>query len=132
MYAAARSGLVLFVADLFHPVGGLAVETFLNGDMRHSRGWRGAVPVFLTRLEPDHVTWPNVLDRTTPALYPAAASRHDQVLAQRVAGSNVTLAPTARAGSGASNRGSMRTAPVKYSAGPLPEGCEPLLLMSIF
>jgi hypothetical protein len=22
--------------------------------------------------------------------------------------------------------------PVKYSAGPLPEGCEPLLLMSIF
>src|SRR6266566_42912 len=80
-----RSGLVLFVADLFHPVGGLAVETFLNGDMRHGRGWRGAVPVFLTRLEPDHVTRPNFLDRTTPALYPAAASRHDQGLAQGVA-----------------------------------------------
>src|SRR5947209_8828030 len=51
--------------------------------------------------------------------------------AVRAPGSNVTLAPTARAGSGASNRGSMRTAPVKYSADPLPEGCEPLLLMSI-
>src|SRR3989440_12548659 len=81
----ARSGLVLFVADLFHPVGGLAVETFLNGDMRHGRGWRGTVPMFLTWLEPDHVPWPNDLDRTTPALYPAAAIRHDQGLAQRVA-----------------------------------------------
>src|SRR6266566_9842624 len=37
-----RSGLVLFVADLFHPVGGLAVELFLNGDVRHGRGCRGA------------------------------------------------------------------------------------------
>src|SRR5579885_3682342 len=52
--------------------------------------------------------------------------------AVRAPGSNVTLAPRTRAGSGASNRGSMRTAPVKYSAGPFPEGCEPLLLMSIF
>src|SRR5437016_5137463 len=52
--------------------------------------------------------------------------------AERAPGSNVTLAPRARAGSGASNRGSMRTLPVKYSAGPLAEGCEPLFLMSIF
>ncbi len=51
--------------------------------------------------------------------------------AVRAPGSNVTLALTARAGSGAWNRGSMRTAPVKYSADPFPEGCEPLLLMSI-
>src|SRR5215213_5768294 len=28
-------------------------------------------------------------------------------------------------------RGSTRTLPVKYSAGPLPEGCEPLRLISI-
>jgi hypothetical protein len=39
----------------------------------------------LTRRDPDHVTRPNLLDRTTPALYPAAAGRHDQGLAQRVA-----------------------------------------------
>ncbi len=51
--------------------------------------------------------------------------------AVRAPDSNVTLAPSARAGSCASNRGSMRTVPVKYSAGPLAEGCEPLLLMSI-
>ena len=42
------------------------------------------------------------------------------------------LTPSARAGSFAWNNGSMRTVPVKYSAGPLLEGCEPLLLMSIF
>src|SRR5262249_54532631 len=46
-------------------------------------------------------------------------------------GSNVTLPPRTRAGSGASNRGSIRTLPVKYSADPLPEGCEPLRLISI-
>src|SRR5205823_1630519 len=51
--------------------------------------------------------------------------------AVRAPGSNVTLAPTARAGSGAWNRGSMRTEPVKYSADPFPEGCEPLVVMSI-
>src|SRR5437763_2052446 len=51
--------------------------------------------------------------------------------AVRAPGSNVTLAPRTRAGSGASNRGSIRTVPVKYSAGPLPEGCEPHGLISM-
>src|SRR6185295_12409103 len=51
--------------------------------------------------------------------------------AVRAPGSNVTLAPTARAGSGASNRGSIRTVPVNQSAGPLPDGPEPLRLISI-
>jgi len=45
--------------------------------------------------------------------------------ALRAPGSKVTLAPLVRAGSGASNNGSMRTLPVKYSAGPLPEDHEP-------
>src|SRR2546430_6648880 len=51
--------------------------------------------------------------------------------AVRAPGSNVTLAPATRAGSGAANNGSMRTVPVNHSAGPLAEGCEPLRLMSI-
>src|SRR6266542_2325113 len=59
---------VLFVADLFHPVHRLAVELFLNGDVRHGRGRRGAVPVLLTRREPYHVARPNLLDRAAPAL----------------------------------------------------------------
>src|SRR5437867_13088667 len=51
--------------------------------------------------------------------------------AVRAPGSNVTLTLRTRAGSGAWNSGSMRTLPVKYSSGPLPEGCEPLLLSCI-
>src|SRR5881275_2809074 len=51
--------------------------------------------------------------------------------AVRAPGSNVTLAPTALAGLFAWNKGSTRTAPVKYSADPFVEGCEPLRLISI-
>src|SRR5438132_8986790 len=51
--------------------------------------------------------------------------------AVRAPGSNVTLAPATRAGSDAWNNGSIRTVPVNQSAGPLFDGCEPLLLISI-
>src|SRR3954469_10759308 len=51
--------------------------------------------------------------------------------AVRAAGSNVTLAPATRAGSDRSNSGSIRTVPVNQSAGPLPEGREPHLFISI-
>jgi hypothetical protein len=46
-------------------------------------------------------------------------------------GSNVTLAPETRAGLGASNNGSTRTVPVKCSADPLADGCDPPRLISI-
>src|SRR5438094_2970507 len=52
--------------------------------------------------------------------------------AVRAPGSNVTLAPATRAGSGAWNRGSIRTVPVNQSAGPFVEFCEPDLSISIF
>ena len=52
--------------------------------------------------------------------------------AVRAPGSNVTRAPRARAGSGASNNGSIRTEPVKYSAEPFVEGCDPFRLICIF
>src|SRR6266478_7363079 len=51
--------------------------------------------------------------------------------AVRAPGSNVTLAPATRAGSGAWNRGSIRTVPVNQSAGPLFDGCDPHFLISI-
>src|SRR5437868_10495483 len=51
--------------------------------------------------------------------------------AARAPGSNVTLAPDARAGAFACNKGSMRTVPVHQPAGPLLDGCEPFLLVSI-
>jgi hypothetical protein len=37
------SRLGLLVADLFHPVHRLAVELFLNGNVRHGGGWCGAM-----------------------------------------------------------------------------------------
>src|SRR5881398_712102 len=52
--------------------------------------------------------------------------------AVRAPGSNVTLAPRTRAGSGASNNGSIRTVPVNQSAGPSVETCEPLLLIFMY
>src|SRR5215475_406821 len=52
--------------------------------------------------------------------------------AVRAPGSKVTWDPTTRAGSGAWKRGSMRTEPVNQSAGPLPEGCEPARLISMW
>ena len=76
--------LVLLVADRFHPVDNLPVEPSLNGHVRHRRCWRGAVPMFLTRREPDHITGPDFLDRPSPPLRPATASRHDQCLTERV------------------------------------------------
>jgi hypothetical protein len=36
-----------------------------------------------------------------------------------------------RAGAGDCTNGSIRTLPVKFASGPLPEGCEPLALISI-
>ena len=53
---ARESGLVLFIANVFHPVGGLSVDLLLNGHMGHRRGCRGPMPVFLTGRNPDHVT----------------------------------------------------------------------------
>src|SRR5512135_1989790 len=79
-----QSAVVLFVADLFHPIDGLAIEPFLNGDMRHGCGWCGPVPMFLPRREPDYVPRTNFFNRATPALDPARACRHNQGLAQRV------------------------------------------------
>src|SRR5438309_6673443 len=51
--------------------------------------------------------------------------------AVRAPGSNVTALPAARAGALAANRGSIRTVPVNQSAGPLPDGCEPLRVIFI-
>ena len=51
--------------------------------------------------------------------------------AVRAPGSNVTLAPATRAGSGAVKSGSIRTMPVNQSADPRPDGSDPARLMSI-
>ncbi len=107
--------------------------------MGHRRGWSGAVPMLLTRRNPDDVTRPEfprsglpsaVLGHNQPSqigVCPSGWVCH----AVRAPGSKVTLAPKARAGVEGLNSGSTRTVPVKYSAAPLAEGCEPLRLISI-
>src|SRR3954471_1574586 len=49
--------------------------------------------------------------------------------AVRAPGSNVTLAPATRAGAAVWKSGSTRTVPVNQSAGPLADGCDPILLI---
>src|ERR1019366_9502738 len=68
--------LVLIVADLFQPVHGLAIEPLLNRDVRHRRGGRRAVPVFLAGRKPDHVTGPDLLDGPSPTLRATGAGGH--------------------------------------------------------
>src|SRR5262245_4785499 len=82
--AAAASLAVLLIADLFQPVHGPALDRFLDGDMRHRRRRRCAVPVLLAGRKPDHVARPDLLDRAALALRPAAAERDDQGLAERM------------------------------------------------
>jgi hypothetical protein len=74
----------LFVADLLHPIHGLAVALFLDGDVRDGRSRRGAMPMLFARWEPDHVTRPDFLDRSPRALRPAATGGDDNGLTQRV------------------------------------------------
>src|SRR5688572_5875238 len=76
--------VVLVVADLFQPVGGLAVELFHNGNVRHGRGGRSAVPMLLTRREPDHIAGMDLLNWTALTLDPTATGCDNQGLTQRV------------------------------------------------
>jgi hypothetical protein len=79
-----RSGVVLRVADVFHPVDDLAVERFRNRDVRHRCGRRRAVPVLLARREPNDIARLDLLDWPALALREAAAGRHDQRLSERM------------------------------------------------
>src|SRR5438552_17942489 len=74
--------VVLFVADLLHPVDGLAVEFLLDGDVRHRAFWRGAVPMLLSWRKRDHIPGMNLFDRTSIALHEAATIRHNERLTQ--------------------------------------------------
>src|SRR5262245_36208762 len=76
--------VVLLARDLFHPVDDFPVERFLNGVMCHRDIRACAMPVLLIRLEPNHITWADFLDRPAPLLNPTGAGRDDQRLAERM------------------------------------------------
>src|SRR6202047_3898410 len=73
---------VFLVADLPPPIDDLPIEPFLNGDMRHGRCRRRAMPVLFPRREPHHIARPNFLDWTALALRPAAAGCDKQGLTE--------------------------------------------------
>src|SRR4051794_23226803 len=74
--ACPRSGQVLLIRNMLHPVDLLAVQLLLNGDMGNGRGWRGAVPVLFARWDPDYVAGPDFLDGAAPSLGSAAPGGH--------------------------------------------------------
>src|SRR5437763_9539951 len=76
-------------------------------------------------------SWPSLCTQPQPAVTSSVCPSGCVCHAVRAPSSNVTLAPRTRAGSGASNNGSIRTLPVNQSAGPLFEGCDPFLLISM-
>ena len=76
------SRLILLIADLLHPVDYRTVQRFLNGDMRHRRRRGRAMPMLLTGRKPDHIAWPDFLDRAALTLRPAESGRDDQRLTE--------------------------------------------------
>src|SRR6266705_2572675 len=129
---------VFVITHLFHPIHGVSVELLCNRDVRHGRSRRSAVPMLLTWRAPHNVARSNLLDRTSPALHETATGCDDQNLTPRM---RMPCCSSARFeghtssestfGIGRLEQRVMRTVPVKYSAGPFVEGCEPLLVISI-
>jgi len=76
---------ILVFSDVLHPVGGVAVQMFDDGDVGHGCGDRGSMPVALTGCEEDHVAGMDLLDRSALPLHSAQAAGHDQVLPQGMA-----------------------------------------------
>src|SRR3989442_13943592 len=77
-----RSFRISPVANLFHPIHRLAIELFLNGDVRHGGRRPGAVPRLLPGRNPDAITRPNLLDGPPPPPPPARAARDPQYPAE--------------------------------------------------
>src|SRR3974377_670020 len=75
---------VLFVADFLHPVNHFAVEIFRDGEVRHGRGWRRAMPMFFARRKPNHIARTNFFNRSAFALCASAAGYHDECLTERM------------------------------------------------
>src|SRR5437016_5979412 len=79
---AIRSDLILLVRDFLHPFNDLAVESFLDRDVRHRRRGRRPMPMLFAGRAHDHITRPDFFYGAAPALDPSAAGRHDQRLTE--------------------------------------------------
>jgi hypothetical protein len=91
---------------VLHPIHGSPVQLLGNGDVAHRGLVGGAMPIAMSGRAPDDVSGPDFHDCFSFALRPAAAFCNEQVWPSgwvcqvvRAPGSNVTIAPPARAGS---------------------------------
>ena len=134
----AHSLSILFVRDVLHPFYRRAVQFLLDRYMTHGRRCRSAVPVLFARRKPDDIAGADFLNRAAVSLNPAKAGAKEKGLSQRMRVPR--RARTRFKGDegtrntgwiGGLNRGSIRTVPVNHSAGPLPDGCAPLRLISM-
>jgi len=75
-----RAGQILLVRNLFHPLDRLAIQRFRDGDMRHGRRRRRAMPMLVARRTPDDIASAYFHDRTAVALRPTATSGDDEGL----------------------------------------------------
>src|SRR5215208_2335174 len=75
---------ILLVGDVLHPRHRRAVQRFLNRDVGHRGGRRGAVPMLVLGRAPENVAGREFLDRTALDLGPADAFSDDQGLPKRM------------------------------------------------
>jgi hypothetical protein len=76
--------MVLFIADLFHPISRLPIELFLDGYMSHGCSCSCAMPMLFTWWNPDYITWMDFFFGTIPALDPTASICYNQSLTKRM------------------------------------------------
>ena len=129
---------VLLVVDLLHPIDALAVECLSYCDVGHCGAGGRAMPVLFARREPDQSPAristfgpPSLCTHPQPDVTMRVWPSGCVCQAVRAPGSNVTNAPPIREGAVPWKRESIRTDPVKYSACPWLDGCEPLRLRSM-
>lgn len=79
-----QSPSILFVADVFHPIHHLAVQSFLNGNVSHGHSRGGPVPVLFSRREPNHVSGVDFFCRAAFPLDPSTTCRDNQRLSERM------------------------------------------------
>lgn len=75
---------ILFIAYFFQPVDYVAVESLGDGDVRHSCGAGGTVPMLFARREPHNITGMDRFNRPAFTLHASATRRHYQRLPQRM------------------------------------------------
>src|SRR5205085_731153 len=85
-----------------HPLDDLAIESFLNGDVRHGGRRRRTVPMLQAGWKPHHIAGTNFFDWSAFTLRVTATARDDERLTKRMCvprGACARLERDARAGS---------------------------------